>query len=753
MKNFEIFLCFFLLVFCAYGQNEGTIAERESNASLTAKLLVNEIKIKVKSLKSDPVAIESEISKDLSVHQNKAASKEAVKKMLEKNYEAWYQAEVNKVLERIDEEKPDSVSTWFNKQTRDKLLAVPKAEIESNLDSNLNSDFNQARNQAVSKQWGRLTVNIYPTEAEVDANTAESLKNILELRIVSSQKETLFEENKSQISNDIVNPFVEDAYSQREMQKEIVAKADGGTEIIPELVEKDIERQLAVSNESLTKSRLAQTSGSTKVYGVFPSIRTSITETAKKIALNKFANYLSQITMSFKKEDVKDVILRDLAKHIVPDESRKILEQANTANISKLALDTYVKKAPEEKQAALNEFATECINNDQTCKTNLENLVKRSLDLVFNDARKEIATEQLAEFFAPLANGTWVPESSEINQRSDSQVIGDIDLLTLKGLTSKTVDVSKLLTESKLLAEEKAKKLLEEGLNAFHQQMASVNNVENFLTEEIKKIAELPSDADFIKQFTDAVKADWQKQTLASKYPDLFEKVVKEAEVRAKALLPREATRRQNEAEEKKIIEEAKNYSVSNEKSADSGGQGEMLDNDSDKGSDSSGGGGGGTGGGTGSGGGDKEEPPKETFVPDMIIDLDITSPGNVSADIYLVDGNSGEIRTVKIPIVGDVTQEQTKQISSLFSEMFVREIKEKYYVYMRVFSRQISYGVVYDFRECLEKVIDQITILEQDRKFSVKWFDQLMKQKSEKGKTEVPKDIEFKGQDYSHIA
>lgn len=739
MKAITAILCLCLFAIGAYAQQgSGTDDEKAANARLTAHLLINKIKAKIGNLKPDAAAIESEISANISAHQQRDASRQAARQLVQNKYEDWYAAEAKKVLDQVDADRPPNSGSWFGEDNRKKMLEAPSAEISQNLNTNLEAAFDEARKQAVTKQYSRLTVDVYPTEEEVDANDYEVLKKLLNERTAAKQSETLFEENQNQISTSIVDPIVADAYQQLRRQSEIVSGATGGEEVLPELIEQKVGSDLTKVSEAVIKAKAAQTGGPTKVYGTFPSVKAKIPERAKALAVEKFSNSLSQMPIAAKKDDVKGIIAKNPAEHATPEKSRKLLEEMYRVSVVKVAMDTYIKRVPANKQGALSRFVNDCAENDPACKTQLENLVKRSLDECFAPARQEVANDQLAEFFGPLANGSWKPDPAEINRRADLQVIEQLDPLVFKGTTSKPVDSRLLLDETKALASDKVKSLLEEGLTAFHQQMNWITSVEQVLTENLTKDKELPTEADFIKLFTEAVKLAWSKDQLAGKYPELFEKVSKECEVRAKALLPREKSRRKDavKAEEARKADEAKQAKAAETQAAEDGkGPGEGTEK---------------PGGSGGPGDGGEDTPQKKPkWVPDMIIDLDITPEGNVSAEIYL---HPGEIDNITIPIIGDATPEQLTAFKLLYLRMLTERIKDKYFVYLRVFSRRISYGTVADFRESLKETVKQFD--GGDRKFGVSWFDELMKERKNKGKTDdIDESLQFKGQSFVQVA
>ena len=731
--------------FAALAQ-QSTSEEKRQNANLAAQLLIKELKEKTKTLGVDVNSLSGLISQQRDQHLVREESNGLSRKASENGLSQWYQTEADKILKRLDTNKPESVSTWFDGKERQSYMAPPAAEIKQNLDANFDQTFNQARSKATKDQWDRITPNTYPTETEVEEKSADDLKKILLDRLINAQQEPLFEENRTLAGKDFVGPVVEDAKKQLEAQSGIISDAQGGTEIVPEQITAEIQKQLDSYRNDLSQQK-ANTKVASKVYEVFPSVKAKVPTKVQSLAASKFANALSQLTFSAGKEDLKQIMAKDPAAHAQEKASRQICLDLYRANVVKLGIDKYAEKAPADKRQQFGEFLKGCLQNDATCQSQVQALVDRCLRDNFDPARKELAQSQLEEFFEPLAKGTWKPEVKDIDSRFDKQIVEIPEPFKLPGISQKPYLENQLLEETKSLVAEKEKQLIEQGLTAIHFQKILMEQVEKRLAGELQKAPTLPSEDELIKRFTDAVKNDWSKSADAKNYPELFDRIVKEIVVHAKALLPREQARRQEvqnqkEEEKKKQDEAAAKAEADAKAKADAGDKGKEGGNAAG-GSVGGGGGGAGGGAGAGAGGGDMEKPKPEKFVPDIIIDLDTNDSGKVVVSINLI--KVGKQATMVIE--KQATEAQMTELRKLFGLVFSASRsagQKEFWIYLRVFNRYISYGTVYDIRSCLEDVVEGYKQI--NKEISVYWYDKLFSDKGEKGKTEVPKDLKNKG-------
>lgn len=702
---------------------------RKQSTMLAAELLIGELREATKTLPIDSlVNLSQEMNKNKEQHLKPDESHQILRKSTEATFRQWFEFEAQKVLERLNANKLEGITTWFTEEERQSLTQPPNQAIQDNINRNYQSTFDRARKQACEEQWQGLEKGFYPSEEEFDSYDKDKLHRLLLDRALKQQAEPIFEENQSRMGGDIVEPILDDAEKQREEQRQIIRQSDGGTAIIPDGIGKAINTELQDYRGKLTKEKAGKKIAN-KAYAVFPSVKKQIPLRAQELAREKFADALAQMKFSAKKDDIKSIISQSLASHTSRNKSWEACVNAYQARFRKASIEQYAQKATAAERPDFQRFLEAAVAKDNACKKEIEDIVKRSLEENFGLAREEFAQKQFKELFKPLADEEWQPRVNEIDSHYDKTSIIIKEPLTLPTISNKTFKSAGLLEETVKLVEEKEKKLIQEGLGAMRKQMALIDKVEPQIAEELKTIKELPSDEELANTFTKQVLARWSE---SPKYPKLFERVTTEIRKRAKALLPREKARRKQKEEER--IQEKQEIATAKARAlgeADAEGGTEQKTTPGGKGGAS-----GGAGQGPG-GGGSGEEPQKLEFMPDLIIDLDYED-GETSVEMHFLRTHLlgvkidflGLKESADFTFYGQATEAQLAEIEQVIDACLnyaVSNEQAEYWIVTRVFDQDISYGAVYGFRECLEQVVDKI----KTDHLKVYWFDKLFAKKN----------------------
>lgn len=745
MKLTGKMICFLttilLLAQPCLGSAEDLEAIKESTM-LAAELLVNELRDAAGNRPIDEGSLGQKMNANKEQHLLRVTSHALSRKPAQREIEEWFASQVQVILKRLDTNLPENVPSWFGENERKDLTQLPAKAIKENLDKHYKAAFTRARTKACENQWKRLTFDVYPAEDEFDSKTTDDLRQMLLDRILNKQMEAIFEENQSLTGEKIIDPVLADAARQKWGQQQVVQKSDGGIACIPDDIGDNIRSDLESYRKDLNEQKAGQKIAR-KVYVVFPSVETKVSERAVYLAADKFSDALSVMNFIAKKDEIKAIIKESPAKHSSKNNSRKACKDSRRAGIVKVSVEQYALKAPEARRERFQSFLESVAVRNSACQREIEGIVERSIDKNFGVARRELAKEQFEAIFAPLAAASWVPTLEEINKQFDNGRITIRNPLSMPGISLKTLDAKEILDETEELVLDAEKKLIGEGLGAVRKQMALIYPIETQLAAELKGMEELPSDEDLAKTFTERVKAKWPSN---SKYPELFERVTTEIVKRAKALLPREKRRREK-IEEDRMMEEAKRRAEderrrreqeARDKAADGGGGEEEPEGETkpDGGGDGSGGG---TGEGPGGGGVGEELEIKE-FTPDVIVDLDHKGEGTISTTVYFVRLD----RSTSFDFSFQATDSQLAGIRELFESWLKyggKKDSKEFWVLARIFDRKVNYGAVYDFRKCLESAIKE----RKNGEIRVYWYDELFEDKSDKGTYNTPDDYKAK--------
>lgn len=219
-------------------------AKRET-ARLTAELLVAKIDegLKTRSIGVNPIY--NDMNSNMEKHVNLNESRNISAGIAENSLREWRNAEVKRILDKLDADKPENIPSWFTGEERLKLMRCPEDAVKKNLEGNLGAAFNEARKRACSEQLGRLIGDVYPTEQEFDSTPADKLRSMLLERLMKKQKEPVFEENKGVLGENFIDPILNDAGKQLAKQNQIVDQSSGGKAVVSEDVRVAIESELA----------------------------------------------------------------------------------------------------------------------------------------------------------------------------------------------------------------------------------------------------------------------------------------------------------------------------------------------------------------------------------------------------------------------------------------------------------------------------------------------------------------------------
>lgn len=282
------------------------------------------------------------------------------------------------------------------------------------------------------------------------------------------------------------------------------------------------------------------------------------------------------------------------------------------------------------------------------------------------------------------------------------------------------------------------KQCISKSLDALRKQMNLVEKVEPIVKGELKDFHVMPTINALRALFTSEVNAKWSDMPLAGKHEKLFPRVHKDIEKRSKALLHREATRREKIDEAKITASQENRLSREQGKRQDQNRSDQTRDQNKPPSLPGIGRGPGAEGGGTHNG----KEVKEGIFKPEIIIDLDY-GQGGVIADFTLI---ASELSPVEFVLSGQLDMDLTtlsdirrlletwlKPETSAYQEIHI-------YVLARIFHRRVYYGVVYDLRECLKKAAVRV----YTKNISIHWYD-CLSEKKEKNKLYIPQKLRNK--------
>ena len=485
------------------------------------------------------------INADKTDHIKRATSEKRSKELVRQELREWRAREVRRVLDELD--PADSDERLFSEEERGKRLECPAKPVEKNLAAHFDAAYRRVRQKAVDQQWQQFSETVYPTEEEFDRTPHQTLRARLVERLARTAQEPVFEENVTALGDMKIDPVLAEAARQRQAQRKKVQQSTGADKIVPgEIGEAVLEELKSHLKEPWTKK-------AEHVYGIFPSVRDEISRQARTIAARKFVSGITDMPMDVTRKQIKVYLERDLEDHASRQKSWELVKKAYRAHCETSVLERYSKRAGEEQAAQFRVFLTKLLGSDSEVVAALDSLIARTLRAPFDKAREEVAAEQLEAHFKPLAEGTWKPAEKLIDSFFSATAVSVEKPLTLEGISTGGLQpsVRELFEETVKLVREREAVQIEEGLTALRSQMRLVQELTDRLKPWLERLRIVPSLSEVVERLTQWVKQEWVRQRHARRYPQLFARVEREIETRAKAMLQRE-TQHRRELEEQR---------------------------------------------------------------------------------------------------------------------------------------------------------------------------------------------------------
>lgn len=694
---------------------DGQLSFQRESARLAAKMAINKLQERGNVFTIEVESLKDKMTSNTAKYQKGKVSWTELREKARTDFINWYEKEVEIILQGLNRNKPKEVVNYFTKEEIESWSRPSGETIDAFLINNFGTDydpqdktsvFSKSRKKACEEQWNEMILNVYPTETELETHPREKIYSKLVNEATNNQKGIIiFEENKALIGTGYVDRILDDAYDQLNRQRSIVGYFSGGG-IERNEIERFIYDTLQEYQNNLKKARMGKTIAK-KVYSVFPSVEKQIKSKSNELAKARFINELGKVKLYIGKDNIKDVIKKDMLTHANRSKSWEIIVNRYQQTIQSKAIGNYVAKVPKLKQLDFHSYLIELANNDRDCKQAITKMVERNLEQDFSDTRLEISQEQFSELFGPLKNGTWKPQEQEIDSRYNAteEEIAIWEPMKMLGICSKPFDQEVLLEETCKLVHEKEKALIKRGLDALKTQMRIVKDCEPEVNKKRDRM-ENPNLEKLTQIYTTRVKSiwsEWSESQLAGEYRGLFKRTIEEIEIRAKAMMKDRTYIARLEENERRIGDPSEGRLVK------SGLDGDGL--------------------------GD----PYGVYSVDTIIDIDLVNDRFV-VDIMFPErtpytfefsmGRPGGVDKTTLEVY-------VARIQSLFEmwfQSFEEDERRQHYVLARIFEGSVYYDIIFGIRESVRKATKTV----RTRNLNVYWHDHRFSDKSEKGKREI---------------
>lgn len=480
----------------------------------------------------------------------------------------------------------------FNK-IKERFKTDIKQSIILNIGNKYQYIFKSARESAIKRQLQRLTIDIYPGENTPNIKKFESvylkgwpqtdarkLESALRGKLVKGE-DILDEVEK--LKEKIISEVLEDIKQQMEIQdgaasKELsgplktraqlknamirniwnvisALKSKGGKEIVLTVTDSDEEIQISKVIER-------------KVYGIFEFVKEIVENRAKQLEKKKFYDFCktTDAILTWNKPELKRIITQNLEAHKEKTKSKDIFFNVYFPRVTEAIVRIYNTDIPlPERRAIRSHLKTYLKEMEGEIKSRVKELLEGDL----GEVRKQIAEEQLKEFFPKLSNSSWeVPRLTGEKDESRVDIMKRVKVSRENRLSidhpskcfqspifeeikSGSTDAAQLLdnTETKVfqkvqfLINKEAGKAWDEQIKIYEEQKNSVNDkeaVRQFLKRYPNEKEDSINKERLVSYFRERIREIWRDERAniigmgniseygSPKYSDLFEYIEKE---------------------------------------------------------------------------------------------------------------------------------------------------------------------------------------------------------------------------------
>ncbi len=486
-----------------------------------------------------------DILNNISEHKEIEKSKKLVELHIKESLDKAFDEDLKKIYKSFKSQDIKFSEGEYIRESRESFENKIEKNISQNADDNLREIFEKARGEAVRRQLNRISLCVYPSQEDVEnidqagwqPVDVKALKQGLKGKMRRSEK-VLLEETERRIDQRI-DQIIKDVKNQIEVQKEAIQQELPGDRITERQLKEAMENNV---NNAIRKLRAEATEGR-KIYDIFPSIRGEIDRKAKikeKERFRSFCQNVKGIALT-SKEKLKRLIRKNLALHKEKEKSRHIVVNRLLSKAEKAILGQYVALAPGEEQ---KEFSTRLT----TYLPEMHEEIKRTCGELIEDdlenAREEIADEQLRRYFPRLADKSWeVPKVAKGEHKDKYDIMGGIYRKKLNPTITTFEKIKKEIKDEISIGEWKHQNLLEEtekkvcdltndlineasrawkgqwNIYLAHQEYIEDEKKGNkiFIKDEVKKIPKTKEE--WVKYFTGKITEIWKRNRVSLIWP------------------------------------------------------------------------------------------------------------------------------------------------------------------------------------------------------------------------------------------
>lgn len=356
-----------------------------------------------------------------------------------------YRKEAQALLEQI-RLRYNGDKTFFPIDFVSNAIVLPDRYVQENLRTAFPAAFKVAREKLCAQQRTKIVGSSYPSEQEVDTMSEAELVKMLEDKLNSEWRNTVFEENRSFVRDSIITPIVREAFNQRQSQMDMVKNTAIGDAVLPEEYEKELKKTLE-ENIARRKANPAER----KVYSLFPSVAKEIPVKAKELSANKFITTLKDFLPQYDSEQIMEELINSQARYRNPARARNVFYNFFKQQTLNNALGAFLVKVPELQRRELRTFLENSVINNPVSDELLTPLFDASVMKDMDKLRLTVADAQFRKYFPSLYDYSWLPPEDVLNSFRNNRNSINIEeqWQYLPGLEIEQIEEVKLFDEAR----------------------------------------------------------------------------------------------------------------------------------------------------------------------------------------------------------------------------------------------------------------------------------------------------------------
>lgn len=407
-KYFFVFLWLLLAIPLTADPSTGEKLNHET-ALLTAKLLLNQWQESFLTQMVDPETLSAPMRQEPGKYLSATTSFNTLLTTQRPIWQQTYTSRANAILQEVAAELNTTAEALFPEELRKSITVLPDSLQQTLTEKCFTPAFQQARKQVCEEQRNKLVSMVFPSEAEIDQMKTSELSLLMEERLLKAAGEAVFEENRPFVRDTMVTPVIEEAYAQKEWQKQLIAGAASSEPTSPGQFANFLRNTLS---EAIAAKRAAEPNQ--KFYDPFPSLAPVIAERSQVLTLEKFVRKLPEYIPPYPAESIQNELQFAPDKFVSAESSNEWVYAQFSALTIVDAISRYASLVSGADHAELRNFLEGAAPYSPLVEAHLREYFQNNITPELTRLRQAMIEEQYQIAFQKLLTGQFLPSEEQL---------------------------------------------------------------------------------------------------------------------------------------------------------------------------------------------------------------------------------------------------------------------------------------------------------------------------------------------------